>query len=165
MDMINDQDIEHMIPPTPLRDTKPPVGSPISLSPSSSVGSYQTCSGNKLLPWQDNDNTNSNHKENSCSKKMLTTKILELPIFISKVTEGVLFSFVEAVSGGIHFVCLLIEESLHNFWEIGNALCPTMVPNSEKLMEVFIRGLPKSIEGNVTASKPQTLEDHYHKTP
>ncbi|GJZ35103.1 hypothetical protein Tco_0580920 [Tanacetum coccineum] len=39
MDMINDQDIEHMIPPTPLRDTKPPVGSPISLSPSSSVGS------------------------------------------------------------------------------------------------------------------------------
>ncbi|GJX99716.1 putative reverse transcriptase domain-containing protein [Tanacetum coccineum] len=38
-------------------------------------------------------------------------------------------------------------------------LCPTMVPNSEKLMEVFIRGLPKSIEGNVTASKPQTLEE------
>ncbi|GKC46849.1 reverse transcriptase domain-containing protein [Tanacetum coccineum] len=33
-------------------------------------------------------------------------------------------------------------------------LCPSMVPNSEKLMEVFIRGLPKSIEGNVTASKP-----------
>ncbi|GKA60977.1 hypothetical protein Tco_0760384 [Tanacetum coccineum] len=39
MDMINDQDIEHMIPPTPTRDTKPPVKSPISLSPSSSVGS------------------------------------------------------------------------------------------------------------------------------
>ncbi|GJU90533.1 hypothetical protein Tco_1302956 [Tanacetum coccineum] len=29
----------HMIPPTPPRDTEPPVGSPISLSPSSSVGS------------------------------------------------------------------------------------------------------------------------------
>ncbi|GJX99718.1 hypothetical protein Tco_0356737 [Tanacetum coccineum] len=39
MDMINDQDIEHMIPPTPPRDTEPPVGSPISLSSSSSVGS------------------------------------------------------------------------------------------------------------------------------
>ncbi|GJT39746.1 reverse transcriptase domain-containing protein, partial [Tanacetum coccineum] len=39
MDMINNQDIEHMIPPTPPRDTKPPVGSPISLSPSSLVGS------------------------------------------------------------------------------------------------------------------------------
>ncbi|GJY91628.1 reverse transcriptase domain-containing protein [Tanacetum coccineum] len=37
-------------------------------------------------------------------------------------------------------------------------LCPNMVPNFEKLMEVFIRGLPKSIEGNVTALKPQTLE-------
>ncbi|GJW40893.1 hypothetical protein Tco_0066738 [Tanacetum coccineum] len=39
MDMINDQDIEHMIPPTPLRNTEPPIGSPISLSSSSSVGS------------------------------------------------------------------------------------------------------------------------------
>ncbi|GJZ05751.1 hypothetical protein Tco_0539544 [Tanacetum coccineum] len=38
-DMINAQDIEHMIPPTPPRNTKPLVGSPISLSPSSSVRS------------------------------------------------------------------------------------------------------------------------------
>nr|GFA12166.1 reverse transcriptase domain-containing protein [Tanacetum cinerariifolium] len=36
-------------------------------------------------------------------------------------------------------------------------LCPNMVPDSETLMEVFIRGLPRSIEGNVTASKPQLL--------
>nr|GEZ89001.1 reverse transcriptase domain-containing protein [Tanacetum cinerariifolium] len=34
-----------------------------------------------------------------------------------------------------------------------------MVPNSEKLIEVFIGGLPTSIEGNVTALKPQTLEE------
>nr|GEY29589.1 reverse transcriptase domain-containing protein [Tanacetum cinerariifolium] len=33
-------------------------------------------------------------------------------------------------------------------------LYPNMVPNNEKLMEVFIGGLPRSIEGNVTASKP-----------
>ncbi|GJT06669.1 reverse transcriptase domain-containing protein [Tanacetum coccineum] len=33
-------------------------------------------------------------------------------------------------------------------------LCLTMVPKFEKLMEVFIGGLPRSIEGNVTASKP-----------
>ncbi|GJW01006.1 hypothetical protein Tco_1556257 [Tanacetum coccineum] len=39
MDMINAQDIEHMITPTPPRDTEPPVGSPIPSSPSSSVGS------------------------------------------------------------------------------------------------------------------------------
>ncbi|GJR56221.1 reverse transcriptase domain-containing protein [Tanacetum coccineum] len=38
-------------------------------------------------------------------------------------------------------------------------LCPTMMPNSKKLMEVFIGGFPQSIEGNVTASKPQTLEE------
>nr|GEU92262.1 reverse transcriptase domain-containing protein [Tanacetum cinerariifolium] len=38
-------------------------------------------------------------------------------------------------------------------------LCPIMVSNSEKMMEVFIGGLPLSIEGNVTASKPQTLEE------
>ncbi|GKA36638.1 reverse transcriptase domain-containing protein [Tanacetum coccineum] len=38
-------------------------------------------------------------------------------------------------------------------------LCPTMVPNSEKLIEVFIEGLSRSIEGNVTDSKPQTLEE------
>nr|GFA76372.1 reverse transcriptase domain-containing protein [Tanacetum cinerariifolium] len=34
-----------------------------------------------------------------------------------------------------------------------------MVPNSEKLIEFFIGGLPKSIEENVTALKPQTLEE------
>ncbi|GJW82420.1 hypothetical protein Tco_0146395 [Tanacetum coccineum] len=33
------------------------------------------------------------------------------------------------------------------------------VPNNEKLLEAFIGGLPRSIEGNVTASKPQTLEE------
>ncbi|GJR02959.1 putative reverse transcriptase domain-containing protein [Tanacetum coccineum] len=38
-------------------------------------------------------------------------------------------------------------------------LCPNMVPNTEKLMEAFIGGLSRSIKGNVTASKPQTLEE------
>nr|GEY85305.1 putative reverse transcriptase domain-containing protein [Tanacetum cinerariifolium] len=38
-------------------------------------------------------------------------------------------------------------------------LCPNMVPNTEKLMEVFIGGLPQSIEGIVTALKPQALEE------
>ncbi|GJZ05611.1 putative reverse transcriptase domain-containing protein [Tanacetum coccineum] len=65
-----------------------------------------------------------------------------------------------------------IEDEFYNLTVKGNALktyvrrfqelavlCPTMVPNSEKLMEVFIGGLPRSIKGNVTASKPQTLEE------
>ncbi|GJZ38642.1 hypothetical protein Tco_0585205 [Tanacetum coccineum] len=47
---------------------------------------------------------------------------------------------------------------IRRFQELA-VLCPNMVPNTEKLMEVFISGLPRSIEGNVTASKPQTLEE------
>nr|GEU93942.1 putative reverse transcriptase domain-containing protein [Tanacetum cinerariifolium] len=38
-------------------------------------------------------------------------------------------------------------------------LCPSMVPNSKKLMEFLIEGLPRSIEENVIALKPQTLEE------
>ncbi|GJT19798.1 reverse transcriptase domain-containing protein [Tanacetum coccineum] len=51
-----------------------------------------------------------------------------------------------------------LKTYVRRFHEL-TVLCPTMVPNSEKLMEVFIGGLPKSVEGNVTASKPQTLEE------
>nr|GFB68938.1 reverse transcriptase domain-containing protein [Tanacetum cinerariifolium] len=40
-----------------------------------------------------------------------------------------------------------------------STLCPKMVPNTKKLMEAFIGGLPRSIEGIVTASKPQTFEE------
>ncbi|GKD00042.1 reverse transcriptase domain-containing protein [Tanacetum coccineum] len=46
-----------------------------------------------------------------------------------------------------------LKTYVRRFQELA-VLCPTMVPNSEKLMEVFIGGLPRSIEGNVTASKP-----------
>ncbi|GJW87891.1 putative reverse transcriptase domain-containing protein [Tanacetum coccineum] len=65
-----------------------------------------------------------------------------------------------------------MEEELYNLIVKGNdlkpyvrrfqeltVLCPNMVPNNEKLLEAFIGGLPRSIEGNVTASKPQTLEE------
>nr|GEX03289.1 hypothetical protein [Tanacetum cinerariifolium] len=38
-------------------------------------------------------------------------------------------------------------------------LCPNMVPNTEKIMEAFIGGLPQSIKGNIAALKPQTLEE------
>ncbi|GJZ40062.1 reverse transcriptase domain-containing protein, partial [Tanacetum coccineum] len=51
-----------------------------------------------------------------------------------------------------------LKTYIRRFQELA-VLCPNMVPNTEKLMEVFIEGLPRSIEGNVTASKPQTLEE------
>nr|GEY60221.1 putative reverse transcriptase domain-containing protein [Tanacetum cinerariifolium] len=65
-----------------------------------------------------------------------------------------------------------MEDEFHNLTVKGNdlktyirrlhklvVLCPTMVTNSKKMMEVFTGGLPRSIEGNATASKPQTLEE------
>ncbi|GJV83162.1 hypothetical protein Tco_1523060 [Tanacetum coccineum] len=52
-----------------------------------------------------------------------------------------------------------LKRLLTNKFQELAVLCPNMVPNSEKLMEAFIGGLPQSIEGNVTASKPQTLEE------
>nr|GEW71835.1 hypothetical protein [Tanacetum cinerariifolium] len=51
-----------------------------------------------------------------------------------------------------------LKPSVRRFQEL-TVLCPNMVPNTKKLLEAFIDGLPLSIEGNVTASKPQTLEE------
>ncbi|GJS53600.1 reverse transcriptase domain-containing protein [Tanacetum coccineum] len=51
-----------------------------------------------------------------------------------------------------------LKTYVRRFQELA-VLCPNMVPNSKKLMEAFIGGLPQSIKGNVTASKPQTLEE------
>ncbi|GJY42421.1 hypothetical protein Tco_0429691 [Tanacetum coccineum] len=51
-----------------------------------------------------------------------------------------------------------LKTYVRRFQELAT-LCPIMVPDSEKMMKVFIGGLPHSIEGNVTASKPQTLEE------
>ncbi|GJU33248.1 reverse transcriptase domain-containing protein [Tanacetum coccineum] len=54
-----------------------------------------------------------------------------------------------------------LKTYIRRFQELA-VLCPNMVPNTEKLMEVFISGLPRSIEGNVTASKPQTMEEAFN---
>nr|GEY17622.1 reverse transcriptase domain-containing protein [Tanacetum cinerariifolium] len=51
-----------------------------------------------------------------------------------------------------------LKTYIRRFQELA-VLCPTMVPNSKKLMEVFIEGLPRRIKGNVTTSKPQTFEE------
>ncbi|GKC99097.1 reverse transcriptase domain-containing protein [Tanacetum coccineum] len=51
-----------------------------------------------------------------------------------------------------------LKTYVRRFQELAT-LCPTMVLDYEKMMEVFIGGLPRSIERNVTASKPQTLEE------
>ncbi|GKC12436.1 reverse transcriptase domain-containing protein [Tanacetum coccineum] len=52
-----------------------------------------------------------------------------------------------------------LKTYIRRFQELA-VLCPNMVPNAEKLMEVFINGLPRSIEGNVTASKQETFRTY-----
>ncbi|GJX98752.1 reverse transcriptase domain-containing protein [Tanacetum coccineum] len=67
-----------------------------------------------------------------------------------------------------------MEEELYNLIVKGNdlkpyvrrfqeltVLCPNMVPNNDKLLEAFIRGLPRSIEGNyrVTIKESLTTEE------
>ncbi|GJZ25836.1 reverse transcriptase domain-containing protein [Tanacetum coccineum] len=51
-----------------------------------------------------------------------------------------------------------LKTYIRRFQELA-VLWTTMVKNSKKMMEVFIEGFPRSIEGNVTASKTQTLEE------
>nr|GEV24246.1 reverse transcriptase domain-containing protein [Tanacetum cinerariifolium] len=51
-----------------------------------------------------------------------------------------------------------LKTYVRRFQELATLL-PTMVSDSEKLLEAFIEGLPQSIEGNVTASKLQTLKE------
>nr|GEU76153.1 putative reverse transcriptase domain-containing protein [Tanacetum cinerariifolium] len=51
-----------------------------------------------------------------------------------------------------------LKTYVRRFQELA-VLCPNMVPNNEKLMEDFIDRLPRSIKGNVTALKPQTLKE------
>ncbi|GKA34810.1 reverse transcriptase domain-containing protein [Tanacetum coccineum] len=46
-----------------------------------------------------------------------------------------------------------LKPYVRRFQELA-VLCPNMVPNTKKLLEAFIGGLPRSIEGNVTALKP-----------
>nr|GEV33822.1 integrase, catalytic region, zinc finger, CCHC-type, peptidase aspartic, catalytic [Tanacetum cinerariifolium] len=49
MNVVHNQDIEHMIPPTSPRDTETPIGSPMPLSPSSLVGSSSPAAIRQLV--------------------------------------------------------------------------------------------------------------------
>nr|GEY38411.1 reverse transcriptase domain-containing protein [Tanacetum cinerariifolium] len=51
-----------------------------------------------------------------------------------------------------------LKTHVRRFQELATS-SPTMVSDYEKMIEAFIEGLPQSIKGNVTTSKPQTLEE------
>nr|GEZ37067.1 reverse transcriptase domain-containing protein [Tanacetum cinerariifolium] len=57
-----------------------------------------------------------------------------------------------------------LKPYVRRFQEL-TVLCPNMVPNTKKLLEAFIRGLPRSIKGNLTSSKHQTLEEAINIAP
>nr|GEX58318.1 reverse transcriptase domain-containing protein [Tanacetum cinerariifolium] len=147
MDMINDQDIEHTISRTPLLDYP--------------LMSYLSGRGMKLLKSKPRTSTSAAPAMNQASIRKLVADSVAATLEAQAATMASTdntnrnteqretpvarkFSYKEFMS------C-----QPFNF----KVLCPTIVPNSEKLMEVFIGGLPKSVEGNVTASKPQTLEE------
>nr|GEZ73105.1 hypothetical protein [Tanacetum cinerariifolium] len=179
MDMINDQDIEHMIPPTPPRDTKPPIGLPISLSSSSSVGSSSPVKENqendkigskpdknekrgeagkslKQLQWVEEEKLNKTQKEwpeTQTQSKAIQDALSWWNSFFQPIGIEEAYKTTSLIVKGND-----LKTYVRRFQELA-VLCLTMVPNNEKLMESFIEGLPRSIERNVTASKPQTLEE------
>ncbi|GKA79463.1 reverse transcriptase domain-containing protein [Tanacetum coccineum] len=257
MAMIIAQDIEHIIPPIPPRDTDPPIGSPIPSSTSSLVGSSSPVRsttpppdypfdesifveldnslwitprplGSELIPKEPNemalkrkltsaapamtqaaikklvadsvaaaleaqaatmanaDNTNRNNREGetTVARKCSYKEFMSCQPSYFKGTKGAVglirwFKRTESVAYKTtwselnklltkkycprtevkkmedEFYSLTVKWNdlktyVRRFQELA-VLYPTMVPNSEKLMEVFIEGLPRSIEGNVTA--------------
>nr|GEY05393.1 putative reverse transcriptase domain-containing protein [Tanacetum cinerariifolium] len=73
IDMINDQNIKHMIPPTPPRDIEPPIGSPIPSSPSSSVGYSSPVRSTIPSPDYPFDESIFAELDNSMAPKMTST--------------------------------------------------------------------------------------------
>ncbi|GKB62648.1 hypothetical protein Tco_0918834 [Tanacetum coccineum] len=85
-------------------------------------------------------------KRNSCARKVQLYERLHSEICYWSLPR-MLYPWWTSFAG-------LSNEKLR-FQELA-VLCPTMVPNSDKLMDVLPSGIyPESIEGNVNASKPQ----------
>ncbi|GJU07573.1 hypothetical protein Tco_1124003 [Tanacetum coccineum] len=133
-----------------------------------------------------NTNRNTGPRETPVARKCIYTEFMSCQPFNFKGTEGAVglirwfertksefirsnctedckVKFATDQENGDEFYNLNVKWNdlktyIRRFQELA-VLCPTMVPNSDKLMEAFVGGLPRSIEGNVTASKPQTLEE------
>nr|GEU38626.1 reverse transcriptase domain-containing protein [Tanacetum cinerariifolium] len=192
MNMINDQDIEHTISPTPLPDyplmsylsgrgmkllksesvfEKPnkmaPKRTSTSVAPAMNQAAIRKLVADSVaaaletqaatMANTDNTNRNTKQRETLVAIKCSYKEFMSCQPFNLKGTEGAIglirwFERTESVFSRSNFT----EDSKGKF---ATVLCPTMVPNYKKLMKVFIEGLPRSIEGNFTASKPQTLEE------
>nr|GEW30399.1 reverse transcriptase domain-containing protein [Tanacetum cinerariifolium] len=127
----------------------------------------------------DNANRNPKSREAHVARKCSYKEFMSYQPFNFKSSEGAIglirwFERTESVFSHSNYTedCKKMEDDVYHlalkgddlktyvrrFQELAT-LCPTMVSNFEKLLEAFIEGLSRSIEGNVTASKPQTLEE------
>ncbi|GJS54276.1 hypothetical protein Tco_0627638 [Tanacetum coccineum] len=103
------------------------------------------------------DDTNIRPREAPVARKCSYKEFMSCQPFNFKGTEGAVGLIRWFERTGLVFLRSKCTEDCKV--KFATVLCPTMVPNSEKLIEIFIGGLPRSIEGNVTVSKPQTLEE------
>ncbi|GJR69467.1 reverse transcriptase domain-containing protein [Tanacetum coccineum] len=179
--------IEHMIPPTPPRDTEPPIGSPISLSLSLSVGSSSPV--RSTIPPPDYPFDESIFAEMALKRTSKSAAPTMTQAAIKKLVADSVATALEAQAttmantdnttrntrqretpiarkcGYKEFMnCqpfnfkvkfstgTLTEEAL-SWWN--SFAQPIGIEEAYKISWV----LPRSIEGNVTASKPQTLEE------
>ncbi|GJS38330.1 hypothetical protein Tco_0563373 [Tanacetum coccineum] len=171
--------IQDFFPPediSPPKDTETPVESPIPVSPSSSVGSSSPVRSTTPPPDYPFDESIFAELDNSLwiiPRPLGSEPVPEEPdesdtcynmppkrTSTSETPTMTQAAIRQLIVDGIAAALEALVLRPHNlrFQELA-VLCPNMVPNTEKLMEVFIRGLPRSIKGNVTASKSQTLEE------
>nr|GEX09498.1 reverse transcriptase domain-containing protein [Tanacetum cinerariifolium] len=113
-------------------------------------------------------NTNRNPKQAPVARKCSYKEFMSCQPFNFKGSERALlikkyYPWTEIQKMEDEFYHLTVKGNdlktyVRRFQELAT-LFPTMVSDSEKLLEAFIEGLPQSIKGSVTASKPQTLEE------
>ncbi|GKD51491.1 hypothetical protein Tco_1280467, partial [Tanacetum coccineum] len=121
-----------------------------------------------------NTTRNTRQRETPIARKCSYTEFMNCQPFNFKGTKGAvgLIRWFERTESVFSHNRGQMEDEFYNLTVKGNdlntyirrfqelaILCPIMIPISEKLMEVFIGGLPRSILGNVTTLKPQTLEE------
>ncbi|GJS27715.1 hypothetical protein Tco_0488335 [Tanacetum coccineum] len=181
MDKINNQDIEHMIPSIPPRDTKPPVGLPISLSPSSSAGSSSPV--RSTTPLSDYPFDESIFAELDNSLWIVPRPLKSEPVHEKPNKTD---AFADSVAAALEAQAATMENTDNtnrntgqrsgtpiarkcsykefmscqpfNFKKGLAVLMSNMVPsNTEKLMDVFIEGIAQSIEWNTSTAQSLKL--------
>ncbi|GJR93883.1 hypothetical protein Tco_0266057 [Tanacetum coccineum] len=116
------------------------AGGPIPYQSTQRCGKAACC----LICWFDAPNQCFSHSElyRNCTGEVCSTRLTltdRSSILVQKMEDEFYHLTVKGND---------LKTCVRRFQELAT-LCPTMVPDSEKMMEVFIRGLPQSIEGNV----------------